>query len=365
MAPEYRIDIKDTTGARQAVITDFLWLDYRKARRSAGLARFGLGGSHAALGLLLDKYQVEIWRRDAEAEIDWYCDFYGLFRDDEAQDDDNGRTEVALSCPEQKSMLGWRMNAFPAGTASRTAFSSVAAETIMKTLVSYNCTSLATTGNGRDRNGQISGISVQTDAAGGNILSWESARGNLLNELAELAQIGGLDFDLIKTGGATWEFRTYVGQRGIDRSGTVTFAQEYGNMRRPKLTRTRSTERTVAIIAGQGQSSDRRIRTRTGANYNSTNDIEMLVDARQGTTDAALDAAGDRALEDKESRARLEFQVIQTPATLYGKHYCVSGDIGDLVRGRYRGVEATKVVESGTVQFKDGKEIIAVETSDP
>lgn len=367
MAPEYRIDLKDTAGARKAVLTDYLELSYRKLRRGAGALQFTLGGAHAALDLLQDTWQVEVWRRDREQGISWYCDFYGLFRDDLAEDDDAGQTTVKLTCPAQISMLGWRVNAFPAGTANRTAFASAKAETIMKTLVTYNATASASTANGRDRAGQISGISVAADASGGTTLTWESARGVLLAELEELATIGGMDFDLIKTGGATWEFRTYAGQRGTDRSATVIFSKERGNMRRPKLTRIRSTERTVAIVAGQGEKSDRRIRTRTGANYSATNDIEMLVDARQvqssdGTVaDAALDAQGDRALDGREARAVLTFEVLQTPACLYGLHY----ELGDLVTGRYRGVEATKVIEAVTVSWKSGQQTIGVETSDP
>ena len=141
---------------------------------------------------------------------------------------------------------------------------------------------------------------------------------------------------MIRTGATTREFRYYPGQRGTDRSATVTFSLEYGNMRNPKVRIDRSAERTVALIAGQGEGADRQVRVRTGVNYTATNDIEMFVqatdiDAKRTDALTALDARGDSALDEARAHTTFDFDVIQAGARVYGRDY----DLGDLVRARY------------------------------
>ena len=365
MAPEYRIDVKNTAGSLQAVLTDFLYLGYRKAVNEPGALSFGLGGDHPLLSTIADKWQVEVWRRDPARGIAWYADFYGLFRDDVREMDDNGYESVELTCPGQSSMLGWRHNLYLPETPNRTLFSTLPAETVMKTIVQYNFTASATTANGRQRDGQLTGISIQADGGDGNTISWQSARSNVLSELQKIASIGGGDFDLIKTGGATWEFRFYQGQRGVDRSASVVFATEYGNMRAPRLSRPRSSEYPVAIVGGKGQEEERRIRVRTGPNYHATNNnIERWIDQTSLSDPASLDAAGDAALEASRAVATLEYKVMQTPASLYGLHYCVAGDIGDLITARYRGIELTQKIRAVTVEFRNKRQAIDIEAED-
>ena len=228
---------------------------------------------------------------------------------------------MTLRCPGQLAILDWSLNAYAAGTANKTVWTSVRAETLMKQLVTNNCTSSATTGNGRDRTrltaGALNGvtIAVQADAGGGNLVSYESARGNVLAELKRVWDLGaGGDFDLIKTGAAAWEFRFYAGQRGTDRSASVTFSTDYGTMGRPKLTINRTSERTAAIVAGQGQRAPASSAPARVPNYvAASNDVEVLVDGRNAATTAALDSLGDKKFSELRSRAKLSFTPLQTP----------------------------------------------------
>ena len=87
-------------------------------------------------------------------------------------------------------------------------------EYVAKELVKYNLTSSGTTGDARARTVTITGVSIQADAGTGNTISFKCAWRNLLASIQEVAQIGGGDFDLIKTGTQAWEFRWYNGQRG-------------------------------------------------------------------------------------------------------------------------------------------------------
>lgn len=345
MPVEYRIDWKSAAGVKLAEITDYRTATVAKQVNDPGRVEVALRADHPLCSQLADKQQVEVWRRWPELGLDWYLFHGAIFRDEVWETLEDGQQIVTLGCPGQLAILDWSLNAYAAGTANKTVWTSVRAETLMKQLVTNNCTSSATTGNGRDRTrltaGALNGvtIAVQADAGGGNLVSYESARGNVLAELKRVWDLGaGGDFDLIKTGAAAWEFRFYAGQRGTDRSASVTFSTDYGTMGRPKLTINRTSERTAAIVAGQGQKGARVVRTRTGANYvAASNDVEVLVDGRNAATTAALDSLGDKKLSELRSRAKLSFTPLQTPARLLDRDYT----LGDKVASRFRSLTFT------------------------
>lgn len=358
---EHQIRLYDTSGILQYVLTDYLWLSYTKRVNYPGLAQFGLSGDHPAVTDLADKWKVEVQRRDKANGIDWTTEFEGLYREPEQVDVSPG-TFSAL-CPGNLSMLGWRIVAWKAGTASRSEFTTDPAETIIKTLVEYNAAASATTGNGRELNGAITGLSVEADGANGNTLNWYCAWKNVLEELQKLALIGGGDFDLVRTGANTYEFRWYTGQLGTDRTATALFSTGRGNMANPHYRIRRINEKTVAVVAGQGEGSQREVITRTGANYDaSANHIEVLVDARDiaaGDT-GGLNARGDQAMDEAEAEEDFEFDFIQIPGSLYGTHYF----LGDLVSAEspFTGTVVNRKINAVTVDVKQaGREDIKVE----
>ena len=366
MGIEYKVRVKNTSGILIAEVVDFWELAYEKRISAPGLGVVLLSEEHPVVDLLAHKYQVEIWRRHVDAEkgidISWYADFFGLYLDEEREETDKGI--FTLRCAGQMWWLWTRYVMWAAGTGDRSKFISEKAETIMKTLVDYNAGSNATTGNGRERTGTITGISQEADGANGNIVDWYCAWENLLETLQELARVGGGDFDLIKTGAATWEFRWYTGQRGSDRSADVIFATDRGNMGKPRYRHNRLAEQTVAVVAGQGQGTDRETAVRTGTDFGAANDVELFVDARDVTTTGGLNARGDTKLDGTQAREEFTFDVIQTPATLYGE-VASGGDyeVGDLVTARAFGIERTQKIMGATVAFRrGGRQVIGIET---
>lgn len=362
MAPQYKLVIKNRAGVKQAEMVDFIDLEYYKRVNAPGALKFRLQADHNAISSLVRDGQVEVWRRDTAQSIAWYADFYGLFRG--YQYWFNGPKEYfQAGCPGQMSFLGRRNVAWFANTTNRTKFVGQPAETVLKTLVDYNCCANATTGNGRKRNGTLTGLSIQTNGGAGNTISWFCAWKPLLPELQAIAKIAGGDFDLVKTGAQTWEFRWYAGQLGTDRSSTVTFATDYGNMVDPLFRYDQSDEATVAIVGGGGEDSNRTVVTRTSANYSSTdNDVELFVDGRSdGTDTTALSSRGDSTLQKVRAKYEFSYKVHQTPASLYGKHYF----LGDLVTARYRTVEVVQQVYEVTVRMpQSGQEQIDVRMRD-
>lgn len=361
MATEYRLDIKTRAGLLVAQVTDFLWLSYRKQVNAPGLLQFGVNGEHAIVDLLELDSQVEVWRLHAQA-LDWTCDFYGLYRTPVDRSIRRNRELFTGYCPGQMHWLNRRHILYPAGTASRTEFTNLPAETIMKELVTWNTTSAATVANGRDRAGAITGITVEPDQGRGNIVSWSCTRKNLLDELQALAQVAGGDFDLVKTGSQAWEFRFYPGQLGADRRTDQQFAFERHNVSEIIYSYPRTTEKTVAIVGGQGEGAGRSVVVRTGPGYTPANDIEMFVDGRSSDTTASLEARGDEALETHRAVEELSCTILQSASSLYGKHYF----LGDLVRASYRDLAIdAKVLAVDVGLNSTGEEKIDVDIGTP
>lgn len=344
MAAEHYIELRSfTTGARQAILTGmtgsgsdarrgFLRLSSRQQVNTPGLLQLDLPGDYPDLALLLaDKTQVIDWRRDKARGISWYREFVGIARE-VVYTSRGGKQGWTLLCPGLMSILSWYHVLWPAGTANRTTFTSAKAETIMKTLVTYNAVAAsATAAAGRDRNAPSYGVAVEADAAGGNTIDWTANRTHtLLAELQAIATVAGGDFDLVYTSATAREFRFYAGQRGTDRSATVTFAEHLGNMDNVRFARKRSSERTAALVAGIGHESARSKTVRTGANYSASNDIEVYVDAKDlGASDstATRSARGDQRLDELEARDEFIFDVVQTDGIYYKGKY----GLGDLV----------------------------------
>src|SRR3972149_1457672 len=351
MSVEYAIIIKTRAGAPKRILTGeengFRQFTYRKEVNGVGLLSFDLDAEHDAIADLEQDGQVEVWRRDTANSIDWYADFEALFVDEERRADEDGNSIFRAICPGQMDFLARAVVAWAANTANRSLFEAVKASTIMTNLVRYNATSDATTGNGRIRTSDLANITYETDDNDGNVLTFACAQQPLLEALQDVARIGDRDFWLERTGAQAWTFRTdnYLGD---DRSATVTFALNFGNMGNPVLRRNRLNDATVAIVGGQGQDDNRTFVTRTGTNFNATyRSVEVFYPATQYTTAAGLNAAGDLRPDEMRARDDLAWDVIQTPGSLYGVHYF----LGDLVTGYYEGITATKQITSVTVTF--------------
>jgi hypothetical protein len=374
MTTAYRLDFYDISGTLQAVLTSsaaadgdgeksgFLSLAYTKRVNKPGLMQFVLRGDHEILTSLADKWQIEVHRKPDSAA--WARDFVGIYRQPKWTISDR-KTFVGL-CPGLTSMLGWRIVNWAANIANRTKFTSAKAETIMNTLVSYNAAANATTGNGRKRNGAITGLTVEADGAEGNTVDWYCAQANLLETLQELAQIAGGDFDLVKTSPTAWQFRWYTGQLGTDRTVSVIFSVELGNMANVHYSELRIQEKTVACVWGQGEDAGRDYVTRQGANYSSSNDIEMYVDAKDIDQEAtaALNARGDQKLKEAQMVEVFEFDVLQAPQTRYGVHYF----LGDKVTAvnPFSGVSLPLKVDAVSISFdQDGSEKVMPEFVTP
>lgn len=366
---KYNIIVSNATGVRQFIITDFLNLQYQKTVNDVGLMSFSVLDTHPmALAIVERDWQVEVIRsrpadKNSNNAIAAYTDFGGFIREEERVTSVAGTTLVTYYAVGWNDLLRRSIIAYKADVANRTQFVAVSAERIMKTLVTRNATPFGNTADGRDRNVPAWGgrVAIETDLNRGNLLDMFFGRVNLLDTLQQIADIGGGDFDMVKlpaTIQTAWIFRWYTGQLGTNRSATVTFALQYGNMANPTLRYRRLEEKTVAIVAGQEVAGVRSIESVTGTNYNAdTNSYEIFVDGSDITTTAGLQNRGSAKLYELRAREELSFDVIQTPGSLYGLHYF----LGDKVTGYFQGVSATKKIQSVSINFDaSGLERVAI-----
>jgi hypothetical protein len=329
-----------------------LELAYTNVVNGYGTCAFILDGNHEALVDLTYRCQVEVWRSDPNAAISWYRDWSGFFVDEKRWLKDGQLQMFTAICVGDAFLLQDRAILWYANTANRSAFTGAKAEVIMKTLVKYNCTADASTGNGRIKDGTIAGLSVDTPGGtNGTTQDWLCAWDNLLKSLQNLAIIGGGDFDVIKNAaGTAWVFNWYTGQRGTDRTASVVFGLERGNMANPVHTITRRGRKTAIAVGGDGVDLGREVVVRTATGYSASNNIEEFYNgASQIPTTEALQAMGDQELYKCRDIEKLEFDPIQTPGCQYGREYF----LGDIVTARFVSTTTPKIIKASMSVTKD------------
>jgi hypothetical protein len=369
MAPISYVQIRNASGVRQAVFTatgrdggfnGFLYVTWRKRVNGTDIAELAINAANPDAIYLLDKYQLEIWRSDPQIGLADYMSFDGIIRDDQPYTDSDNRDRLIVRAYGPNSLLARRRIAYPANEPNFTLFTAQPAETVMKRLVRYNCDpTYAITANKRDRQPNTMNLTTTTDLARGNVIDWScGGRTNLLDELNKIASIAGGDFAVTKVSAGNYSFEFYPNQLGTDRTGgtnPIIFSKDRGNMSEPTLVRTRSSEKTVALVGGRGENDTRVVRVVGGANYSATNDIEVFIDGRNATTFAALESIGYQALAEAKFRNIIEYDVIQQSLCYIEKDYF----LGDKVTAKYAGVSVTQQVYETSFEYKDNRETSA------
>jgi len=354
----------DRTGAIKHAVINPLWARWTDSVSGQEPLVFALDTAHPFVG---DIAEFDIWEvllKNTELGI---TDFTraGVFiqRDWDRATDDDGLEIVTFTAPNQRHILSWRHILWYAGVADRSDFAAKKAETVMKNIVKYNLTALATVANGRQREGNLStgmsvDLTVAADGAAGNTISIACMGMNVLTALQKVAEVAGGDFSLDWAGGHAWTFAWHPGQLGADKSAgadRVLFATAPGNetMLRPRLTHL-GAGATTAIAAGKGDGLARAVTPVNGVDYAANYDLETFVDARNENTADGRTYRGAIELEAVRARGTLEFDVNQTANQFYSP-VAVTGrktyKAGDLVLATY-GVEKVHKIDTITLDWK-------------
>jgi hypothetical protein len=257
------------------------------------------------------------------------------------------------------ALLSTRIVAYYANKSNYSAFISRDVESIAKTIVRTNIGDWSTVGTyGRMVDGVDSRISVETNSNRGVTTDWFCAWQVLLKTLQELAKAGGFDFDLVPVGNG-YEFRTYFPRLGTDRTDSVVFALERGNITNVSNSLTTGSSANIAIVGGKGEESERVVEVVSKPLNRSPFDSEVFVQATDVDTPAGLVQRGNSKLDEMEAIPKFEFDILQAENARWNVDYF----LGDLVKvvSPMEQISANAKIDSASVTFDgDGRESIEI-----
>jgi len=247
---------------------------------------------------------------------------------------EGGQHLVAVYAKDLNFLLDTRIVADPPG-GTRAELESFA-DNVMKAIVRNELLDAHTTSPERI----VPGLSVQPNVGQSVSLYRGVGWQNVLDAVKDLAQSATEQgtytvFDMVRTGVGTFEFRTYIGQRGTNHSrtsGDVRLVGEiYGNLEDPKLGTYHGEEWNFVYCGGQGEGEARVIKTasdaaRIGAGY-PYNRKEYWRDSRHQEDANGVQADAYAALAEGRPKTVMTGKLLDTPGMQFGRDY----DFGDVV----------------------------------
>lgn len=376
MSHEYQLRLYDTTGTLVAIFDDWNSVYYFNRISDYGYHTISIDGDDPRAALFVPDSIVQVLRRDTGENIDWYSEYEAFHRTGVYSMSDRGRSLFSSYGRGFEDLLNRRAILYRpgdidvnAGIEGEYSGTSQPADDVMKRWVTINAGNLSAITNGRLADGQTTGLTVAANLSAAP--TWEGRRSfkNLLDVLKEIREAMSVDFRVVWSGsGQNFTFNTYYPRRGTDRTGAgaaapVIFSLENANMSEPYSTTSRMEEVTAVYVAGQGQGTDRTVVERLNSSEISIspwNRIEVVHDARNESTTAALQTIGDGHLLEHNVDKHLSFQILQSPGTVYGRDYF----IGDLVLGYFNGVSESRSISGVEVTVAEGKEDIRIHVGD-
>lgn len=360
----YQVRLYSTAGALLAVFDDWRTLELQRRVGTYDLLTFSIDGADSRVSLFTLDSIVEVWRRVEGQQ--WYREAALFHRTPGRQITERGTRIFTCYARGLIDLLRRREILYPANTVFT--LKGGPAETVMKQYVEENAGPTALFAEGRAADGALSGFTVEPSVGRG--IEWAGQRSwqNLLDVLQEIAAAGNVDYDVVRTdvpgsGAATFEFRCYYPQLGTDRSATVQFATQFGNMQNPYYTLSRTEEYNRVIALGAGQESARRFIVQESAYTVDSpwNTIEKTQDARQEDTLSGLLAVAAAALETGQPQEQFTFAAMQAAAYQYGRDYF----LGDIVTAAFDDdISTTKKITGVTMNVSEGRENVDLTFSD-
>lgn len=353
---QYKVRLKDQDGIAVAEFDTWASLSFTHMVNQRGAIRFEINGDDSRNSLFVTDGQIEVWRRNQIIDLDWYLEWEGFFRTKNTLLTLNGTRRFVAYGFSYLDLARRAEIAWPPG--SDEVVKEEAAETAMKQLVSENIGAAALEADGRLADNVMPGLSIEGDEGEGE--TWAASvddenLGDILEDIALFTSTDSpVDFDIVGIGDALFEFRTYAGQRGLDRTKTntdgnvpVTFGVSLGNMIVPVLSENRSTIANVIYAIGAG-TDDTRLAALAQDNaelaQSPWNRIEKSVSGGSSSSgcnvNAQLLALAGAELEENKFDARLNFEVIQLRSSYYGKHY----SWGDRITAGFLGQDFDKKI---------------------
>jgi len=368
MNSKTEVRVLDHTGTLVGIISDQTFLKYMHRVNYPGAIQIQMRGDHPMASQIGLDYFLQVRRSVLDQGIDWYTEGLYFARTSTYQDFENGRSNVTFYGTGLLSLLMRRLVLYYANTSFTD--KSGAGETVIKQIVDENAGPGASNAS-RLRNGVTPNLTLEPDQARGIAWSGGIAWKNVLDTIQEISLATGVYFDVLYPDPSTlwFLFRCYEGLRGTDRrflninrttglnaagNSPLVFGLLRGNMISPSLSKNYDEEANVAVALGQGVEDARAVAISENAismALSPWNTREVSTNAVAETDDAALQLAADVLLSKKVAITDFNFNVLQTPACMYGRDYTW----GDFVTGEYRGTQRDVYVNKVTITVQEGE----------
>jgi hypothetical protein len=287
--------------------------------------------------------QIQFWRSYPANRGVMRLDFLGFLRYYKLSQGREGRAKTIIKGHDANGLLDRRIVAYADGTAQATA-ASIEADDSMKDIVNENLHAGAT-----DTARDLSALSeitfnIDADLTAGPVVdksfSWRRVT-DVLEEINELSYTGGTEifYELKvaavnpKTGKITYQFRTYTGQPGTDRTDLAKIQQRFivshsnGNLINSFYERDARKEQNYIYAVGPAEGENRDVEELSDTdriNASIFNRIEGFVDASNVDPDnetAEIQDIGNAQLARKRPRIRAGGRIVQTQYFVYGLNW--------------------------------------------
>jgi hypothetical protein len=271
----------------------------------------------------------------------------------------NGELLVTVKAQHALYLLTGRIVAYAAGSAQTE--KTGPGDDLIKAVVREN---LGSSAGSRE----LSNVTVAPDLGQGATVYKTFPRRNVFlvcRELARASAQGGqaIFFDLVWTGSG-FEFRTYLGQRGMDHSASgsvpVTLSAAFGSLSDVTRQFDHREEITVVYCGGQGTEDQRLVVSVSDTERLAAspwNRRELWVDARYLALQDSLTTEADGALWRRRPRQTLRGIATSHPGAVYGIHW----GYGDLVSAEVDGDVVTARVHAVQIRMADGVRLVRAE----
>jgi len=307
---------------------------------------------------------IEFWRQPVGGENKLLA--VGLTRYWQWENLD-GRELLRFGGPDQVELLKRRIIAYFSGEAESD--KTGPADDVIKAIVSENMGPLAPNdAHGRPRRYPAANFTVQPDFGDGHNITRQFSWRNVLPVIQELADESAergtpLFFDNVPIGPAQFDFQTWTGVRGMDRSilsgiAPVVFSLEAGNLANPSLRFDYTEEINYVWGGGQGEGPGRDMdpeNDQVREHLTIWNKREAFQDAREEATHAGVGHKAFLRMQAGLPKVIFSGELLDTPQSRFG----VDWDYGDKVTVRYRGMEFSGRVNSFAISVdENGTETI-------
>ena len=363
--PTYEVWLTDAFGNPVAIFDEFRSIDLARKINDVGVLELVIPAKYPRYIFGIDR-RIEVWRRAfrqppaLEGETPWFI------RSIEEFLDDDGVEFLKIKAFDANHILKRRIVPYNKGNSNLNADKVQEADDMMKAIMRENYGALALD---TDRN-ISSHLAVQGDATLAPQVFKSFSRKvvyNVLKEIGETSYEYGtyLAFDIVYNPSAkTFEFRTYIGQRGTDRTVTsgkniLIVGAEYGSLSNVTLEDDQSDTYNYVYAGGQSIGDIRavfEVSDPDSISISPFNRIEYFENASSTDDLDELETAANAALEDGRARVRFEGELQLGSNITYG----VDIKFGDKVTAEFKGQRFDVWVDAYSLRIEGSSDQIDI-----